>query len=87
MVSHNGSRSQSDHEHDQGELPASRLADEAAVRGLSFMSDVYSFGIVVWEVLSRKVRAGSVSEISGSRSSVVPESRLQRTKIYRKRSS
>ncbi|CAM9185909.1 unnamed protein product, partial [Ectocarpus sp. 8 AP-2014] len=44
--------SQPGHEHHQADRRSSPLAQEATARGLSFMSDVYSFGIVVWEVLS-----------------------------------
>ncbi|CAN0127106.1 unnamed protein product [Ectocarpus fasciculatus] len=64
---HDGGRSsqpgqgQGRDEHYEGEPPASQHAEEAAVLGLSFMSDVYSFGIVVWEVLSGKAPWENVS--------------------------
>lgn len=42
--------------HDSGLSVSDQEEMRAKVCRLSFMSDVYSFGIVVWEVLSREVR-------------------------------
>ncbi|CAB1101438.1 unnamed protein product [Ectocarpus sp. CCAP 1310/34] len=53
-ASRDGDIGQPGHEHHQTDRRSSPLAQEATGPALSFMSDVYSFGIVVWEVLSRQ---------------------------------